>query len=255
MFLIYVDESGDTGVTQSPTRHFALSGLVLHELDWLTSLDELVQFRQSLRQKYQLKVREEIHASHMLHKPADLARIPKHQRLLILRDTLDFVGSSPKFTLINVIVDKQQQKYTSPESVFDMAWQCLIQRFYNAISKRSLSGARNPQDHGLLVVDKTDEARLRGLTRRMRRFNPVPSMYGGSARQLPTHLLVEDAVHRDSKHSLFIQLVDVCCFFLYQKQQPAGYIKRKGARNWFDRLDPVLLKQASRTDPQGIVRV
>jgi len=36
MFLMYVDESGDTGLTNSPVDYFVLSGLIIHELRWRT---------------------------------------------------------------------------------------------------------------------------------------------------------------------------------------------------------------------------
>ncbi len=45
MYLMYVDESGDIGLTGSPTRYFVLTGLVLHELRWRQTLDELIAFR------------------------------------------------------------------------------------------------------------------------------------------------------------------------------------------------------------------
>lgn len=32
MYLMYVDESGDSGLLGSPTRYFVVSGIVLHEL-------------------------------------------------------------------------------------------------------------------------------------------------------------------------------------------------------------------------------
>lgn len=34
MYLMYVDESGDIGLVNSPTHYFVLVGLVLHELRW-----------------------------------------------------------------------------------------------------------------------------------------------------------------------------------------------------------------------------
>ena len=34
MYLMYVDESGDVGMVNSPSRYFVLVGLVLHELRW-----------------------------------------------------------------------------------------------------------------------------------------------------------------------------------------------------------------------------
>lgn len=42
MYLLYVDESGDTGHVNSPTKHFVLSALVIHEDQWLNILDDLV---------------------------------------------------------------------------------------------------------------------------------------------------------------------------------------------------------------------
>ncbi|SDF02686.1 DUF3800 domain-containing protein [Sporolituus thermophilus] len=32
MYFLYVDESGDTGIVDSPTRYYVLAGLVVHEL-------------------------------------------------------------------------------------------------------------------------------------------------------------------------------------------------------------------------------
>lgn len=49
MYLMYVDESGDTGILNSPTRYFILSGIIIRELKWRDTLDELVLFRKYLR--------------------------------------------------------------------------------------------------------------------------------------------------------------------------------------------------------------
>ncbi|TVQ88161.1 MAG: DUF3800 domain-containing protein [Deltaproteobacteria bacterium] len=253
MFLLYVDESGDIGLNGSPCDHFCLSGLVVHELRWQQTLDAIIAFRRHLRSEYGLKLREEIHAAHFLHKPRELARIPKSMRLRLLRDVLDFQASLPDVNVINIALDKSVR---SPGfDVFDFSWKALVQRFHNTISHLNFPGPANATDMGLLIVDRTDEKKLRAMTRRMRRFNPVPSSYGMGSRNLMINTLVEDPVHRDSLHSYFIQLADVNAYFLFQKLSPCGYVKRKGARNYFDRLGPILCKQASRSDPQGIVRL
>lgn len=253
MYLIYVDESGDPGMKGSPTRYFVLSGLVVHELRWLATLDAIVDFRRHLRARYGLKLREEIHASDFIHRPGAVARIKKSVRLRILRDVLDFEAALPDVNVINIVLDKSSK--TLPFNAFEMAWTVLIQRFHNTISYRNFPGPQNPQDLGLLIVDRTDEKRLRGLLRRMRRFNPVPSMFGIGTRQIPVGTIAEDPNPRESMHSYFTQLSDVNAFFLTQKQVPSGYVKRKGGRNYFDRLDPILCKVASQSDPQGIVRI
>jgi hypothetical protein len=45
MYMMYVDESGDPGMTGSPTRYFVLSGVVVHELGWRDYLEQLLDFR------------------------------------------------------------------------------------------------------------------------------------------------------------------------------------------------------------------
>jgi len=89
----------------------------------------------------------------------------------------------------------------------------------------------------------------------MSAYNPISNRGGLGYRNLPLTTLVEDAVHRNSLHSYLIQLSDVNAYFLYQKLAPNAYVKKKGAKNYIDRLDSVLCKVASSTDPLGIVRL
>jgi len=72
MYLMYVDESGDTGIQNSPTRYFVLSGIVLHELRWRPILESLVNLRKELRDVKGLKLREEIHSRDFISSPGEL---------------------------------------------------------------------------------------------------------------------------------------------------------------------------------------
>lgn len=172
MYLLYVDESGDIGLQGSPSTFFALSGFVVHELRWQAVLDSVVTFRRALKARYGLMLREELHAHAFLHKPGPLARIRKDLRLRILRDALDFQSAIPDVSVISVLVEKKGKP--AGYDVFENAWTCLVQRFHNTISHKNFPEPQNPQDLGLLVTDKTDEPKLRLLTRRMHRYNPVP---------------------------------------------------------------------------------
>jgi hypothetical protein len=49
MYLMYVDESGDCGMTKSPSRYFVLTGLVVHEVRWTDCLEKLIEFRRRMR--------------------------------------------------------------------------------------------------------------------------------------------------------------------------------------------------------------
>jgi hypothetical protein len=189
----------------------------------------------------------------MIHRPGALKRIPKSLRLRLLRDVLDFEAALPDVSIVNVVVDKQGKP--AGYDVFENAWRALVQRLHNTMSHRNFPGPQNPADLGVLVVDQTDEVKLRGLMRRMRVYNPIPSRFGPVPRSILLTTVVEDAIHRDSVHSYFLQLSDVNAFFLYQKHAPNSYVRRRGARQYFNRLGPILCTVASATDPQGIVRL
>lgn len=251
MYFLYADESGDVGLQNSPTDFFCLSGIVFHELRWHDTLEAIIQFRRAMRDRYNLKLRDEIHEADFIHHPGEMARIAKSMRLRILREVIDFQASIPDINIINVVVDKRNK--TAGQDIFEIAWTTLIQRFHNTLSHKNFPGPQNADDKGLLVVDQTDEVKLRNLSRRMRRYNPIPSAYGAGTFAVPITTIVEDAVHRNSGHSYFIQLADVNAYFLQQKYAACSYVKRKGGNNYFSRLDPVLCRVASRSHPEGIV--
>ena len=256
MYLLYVDETGDSGIANSPSRYFALSGLVIHELRWRAYLDDLIDFRKQMRQRYTLKLREEFHAAAMITRPGDLVRIRRHERLAMIRHFADRIAAMADASIINVLVDKQNKR---PDyDVFGMAWKALIQRFENTIRHHNFPGPGNTDDKGLLLCDHTEDKKLRLLLRQMRRFNPIPNqmaMYGPGHRDIPLLAIIEDPNFRDSEHSYFIQTVDLASFLLYQHHAPNAYMKANGGQNYFTRLRPILCVCASPRDPDGIVRL
>lgn len=251
---MYVDESGDPGLDNSPSDYFILSGLIIHESRWQKFLDDLIDFRRWLKDRYSLKIREEIHSSHMVGRQAGkLSRIAKYERLAILRNCIDWLESYSDLNIITVVVDKRDKK--SEYDVFDNAWQALIQRFENTVRRRNFPGSPNDSDMGVAIVDNTNGGKLTRLMRKMRRFNPVPGKDGQSSRNLTIHHIVEDPIMRDSSNSLIIQMVDVVAYCAMQKFKSSSYMKKKRGNLYYDRLNTSLCKVASSSDPQGIVRL
>jgi hypothetical protein len=252
--MIYVDESGDPGLINSPSRYFILSGLVAHELRWQECLKQLYDFRKKVAQRFGLRVREEIHAADLINRPGKLQRIHKADRLAILRLFLKEIASLPEVSAINVIVDKQGKP---PDTdVFEVAWQALIQRFENTISKRNFPGPKNSDERGIIFSDETDVKKLRSLLRRMRYFNYIPNQpgYGKGARNIPVKYVIEDPVHRRSHDSFLVQVADAMAYALLQHERPCGYMRKKGGYRYFELLQPILCTVAAASDPLGIVR-
>ena len=250
---MFVDESGDTGLINSPTDFFVLSGLVIHESRWKDVLQKLLDYRQAMKLKFGLKLREEIHASELINHPGPLARLEKYQRLEILRDFADALAATQDIRLLNVVVDKKKQAPTY--DVFQHAWTALIQRFENTISHRNFPGCFSEQS-GMLLCDHTDDKKLTSLVRRMRTYNPIPNQlqHGPGYRNLGLRLVIEDPVFRESDKSQFIQAVDMCAYLLQQQNKPSKFIKKKGGNNYFNRLAPICCLVASK-NPNGVVRL
>lgn len=250
MYLMYVDESGDTGLTNSPSRYFALTGIVVHESDWRDFISQLLAFRKTLKSVYGLGVRTEIHSSEFMRKPVD--GLTKYARLAILRNTLDEIAKLPNISITSVIVDKLGKPVEY--DVFQNAWGVLFQRFENTLHFANFPG-KHSEDFGMVLTDATAGGKLTRMVRRMSVFNPIPSSFGGASRNIPIRKIIEDPHGKDSKDSLPVQMADVCAYFLLQRFAPNGYVQRKGAHNYFDRLKPVLNVHATRTNSLGIVQI
>lgn len=255
MYLMYVDESGDSGLDKSPTMYFVLTGLILHELRWEANLNNLIGFRRNLRQQFGMKLREEFHASELINKPGELDRISKPDRLRMIRLFANLLPTMNDVSLINIVVDKSTK--TAGYDVFEMAWKTLIQRFENTVATGNFPGPRNPDERGIIICDHTGDERLMQIIRRLHHPNPVPHTAdpGTGYRNIPIQYLIEDPNFRDSGHSYFIQAVDLAAFLLYQHLQPSTYMRKKAGHAYFMRLQPILCTVASRGDPLGIVRL
>lgn len=242
MYIMYVDESGDPGPINSPTKHFYLSAIIVHEAYWLNMLDDLIIFKKSLNVRYKLLFKEEIHASVFLGgRQTTRHKINRYDKLDLLKKCLDWLGARTDISIMTVKVDKSVNK-----DPFERAWQLLLQRFENTLLHKNFPGPFN-NDKGMVFSDNTNGQKLIKLVRQMRRYNPIPNMqrYGGGFRNIPLRSIIEDPNFRDSKHALFLQMVDVSVYFAKQYFEPNAYILKKGARTFYGRLNAVINKHVS----------
>lgn len=250
MYLMYVDESGDDGNNTVQSKYFCLSGLVVHESQWRTLVDRLLAYRRTMRDVYGLPLRPEIHSVEFLRK--NEFGIEKHRRLAILRNGLDELAKLNFVSLTHIVVDKEGKP--AGYDVFGSAWRTLFQRFENTLVNGNFpEGYR--RSFGLVFTDATSGNKLRTIMRRMSVYNPIPNRYGGGYRDMPIQRVIEDPTERDSRMSLPIQACDLAAYFLTQYLRPNGYIRKKRASNYFERLQPVLNTKASSSNRLGIVKI
>lgn len=252
MYLMYVDESGDPGLINSPTTHFCLSGLVVHEARWREFINALLAFKKSMRRVHGLRVRQELHASEFINSRAFDA--PRHVRLAVLRNTLDELAKLDYISITNVVVSKAGKP--AGYDVFNKAWMTLFQRFENTLRYGNYPGGHQ-NDNGIVITDATNGTALLRMVRKMAVINHVPNQpqFGAGSRNIPIVRIVEDPHGKDSRDTLALQAVDVVSYFLGQKFNANSYIRRKGAVHHFDRLLPVLNLRASSGRNLGIVTI
>ena len=249
---MYVDESGDAGLNTIQTRYFCLSGIVVHESEWRNFINRLISFRKVLKSVYGLPIRAELHASEYIRR--QIFNIPKHDRLAILRNTLDEMAKINFISITNVVVDKQGKPDTY--DVFESAWGTLFQRFENTLNHGNFPGGHK-SDYGIIITDATAGKKLTRIMRRMAVYNYIPNSppFGLGSRNIPIIKIIEDPSERDSADSLPIQACDVSAYFLQQRYNPNAFIRKKRAVRYFDRLAPILNTRASRFNRLGVVEL
>ncbi len=258
MYLMYVDECGDSGLQSTSSRYFILSGMVLHEAYWTDTMERIAAMRKRLEESYGFNAMRELHAGEMMGRTSKkYADIKKQDRAAMFRHVLDFESTLDCARVINVVVDKENKAFGF--NPFEVAWDTLINRFENTIQHGNFPhpyGTEKPpfDEKGLLIVDQTDEKKLRALIRHMRHANSIPSMITrGSLVRHNLKRVIEDPLHKQSEWSPIIQLCDANSYFLKQTLEPNSTVKKFKMRNLFYRLRPILLTQASGSNEFGIV--
>jgi len=233
MYLLYVDESGDVGIQNSPTKYFVLSAIIVHESTWRKTLDQLVVFRKQLRETKGLKLREEIHCTELINKPKELVRIKRNDRLDIIKKCIDWLNNQENIKIFSIVKYK-----TNPnEDVFDRTWFQLLYTFEKHLKSEQL------KEKGIILSDNTDGEKLRNLIRKQRheKNNNIDK-------------IIEDPIFRDSRNSLLHQMNDVIAYCVRQNFEPNAYMKKKGGHNYYQRLKNVVIK-SDLCDINGIIMI
>jgi len=210
-----------------------------------------------MRTNYGLPIRTEIHAAEFINRRVSAVGgrlISRQDRLSILQDVLDELARTNFISITNVVVRKSDKvSRVPPYDIFDVAWGTLFQRFENTMGYANFPG-QFKDDYGMVITDATAGKKLLRKVREMAAYNPIPNdtAFGGGYRNLPIVRVIEDPYGKDSSETLPIQMADVAAYFLHQRLRPNSFVQRMNARQYFDRLLPVLNIHASRANQFGV---
>ena len=259
MHIAYYDESGDDGFPSYSSPLFVLTGVYLHYMKWKDAYAAIRDFRSELRKRFGLPIKWEIHTKHLVlnKKPYGSLGLPVGERIRIIDLCCDLIAGLD-VKIVNVVIVKPRIR-NSDYDILDRALTYSVQRIENDLDPSS-----HPENQFVIITDEGRVGKMRKTTRRIQRYNPIPSKFGPTTYRREIQSLIEDPLPKDSKESYFIQLADLVAYIVYlyavTKTRAGTFPKRmpsevtpEQVRLWLESLKPSLNLEASRSDPYGIV--
>lgn len=208
MYLVYIDESGDPGVTNSPTSSYILSGVKIPAEHWHDAQARLHSFRQRMRDHLGLKLASEIHAAEFLGGAKVFMGLESRQRLRVALWLMKELGEVPGLSCHSVACLKQAE----PEPV-QACWRHLMADL--------TSSSTGPM---LVIADVGEADAIKTAMSAFRARHPRES------------LIIEDPFHRDSRHSYFLQAADLVAYLQRQRHHPNALFRARQPEELFSML-------------------
>lgn len=205
-YFAYFDETGDDGLVKYSCDHFVLTGIYMPSEKWQGNYEKLKEMRRSLRDEFALHVTEEFHTKQFLSNKNPYRNYgwSKQQKQDILKQ-YTITLASLDMQCMNVIIDKTKVK--SPTyHVLEKALTYSVQRIENDSAGKWKY---------VILSDKGRVGIMSHTARKIRAFNPIPSMFGSDYRNQPIKNMLEDILEKDSKESYFIQASDFISYFAH----------------------------------------
>lgn len=235
MYIIYVDESGDIGLQNSPTSHFVLACVLVHDSEWLLTLDRLVDLRRDLYTKYGISTREELKSTFLAGGRGVMRALKwdRERRMALLREIIQYEAQRLPVKTFAIAIDKNSATQRG-WGVREAAWTFTFQR---------INRFCEPNEYAVIFPDEGDIGFPTKLLRKMRRFSYIPNYYGKGSRSYRVQRIVEDLNFRNSSDSYFLQLADWNAYVA----QRSSYVSPTSETpdNLWDELEPVHIRQVN----------
>lgn len=242
--LSYIDESGDTGFgEQRSSTTYTLGCVVINSSHWGGVLDEYVEFRRRLKNKFKIPVRAELKANFVLRGNGTLKHLnlSPAERGLIFRSHVKFVADNPYIHVFAVVATKSGR--ISGHELFQVSWVRLFQRLERTSEALGSSTVQ-------LIHDQGEDESIRKLARWSRRRLSAGSQTGSGSVDRPFKNLVEDPVSRDSRASYFVQMADFAAYAAYRRLHPGSEkIQQIIPHKTWDLYGDALLTRVTNTRP------
>lgn len=238
MHLIYVDESHDQKLC-------VFSALAIPADKWRDAFTEVRKFRRRLRETDGIFVYVEMHAWKFVSGRGRIApgTVTKGRRCRIFGETLRLMTKLPGARLFNACFPAKEDE-----------------RAFGRLLKRIDRAMTSWDSQAILICDEGKNVAYTRMARRMQSYSPIAASLetrtgtGATPQNVPIKRIIEDPFFKRSEQSYFIQLTDFTAYALLRRERPVPSKTKYGIDKAFGKLTEILVREASRGDPEGIIR-
>ncbi|MFM9000828.1 MAG: DUF3800 domain-containing protein [Opitutia bacterium] len=228
MHLLYVDESGDTGLEGSQTRTFTLSGLMVHHAEWHEAHEAIGRMRRRIQEQYGYPRQAELHACEMLGRSHEHHGTRRGQRVQSVLHAVEMIRRERRLTPLRVVVEKGR----GLRDVNRAAWLALL----GAASKHIVSheGHARCSAPGLAVI--CDDHRTAPSAAWLNEINAALNI---------GDLLIDEPFGRDSRQSPLLQLCDLLAYLTKQAFEPNALFRKTRADSMLKRCEALFAEKGA----------
>jgi hypothetical protein len=208
---------------------------------WREYFERVKAWRRALNQSDGILITKEFHATEFVGGRGRLGPnvVGKYRRSRIFLEAMELLNGMEDLRIFNVC------RTSKPE----WALERLITRIHKTMETWD--------SYATLIIDEGKEAETTRLLRKMGVYNPVHVYVAHGQtelKNLPVQRILEDPVFKPSDRSYFVQLADFVAYALLRREKQLASKNRYGYHQMFDKLTDVVAREASRTDPMGVIR-
>ncbi|HEY4025236.1 MAG TPA: DUF3800 domain-containing protein [Candidatus Dormibacteraeota bacterium] len=215
MFLLYVDESGKSGLNDPTQPYFVLAGVVVKNEDWRAIETAFEKAIEAIVPRPGRPPRWELHMADIANGQGHFKATPRRDRRRLCDAVLDLIDEFD-LTLIATIVDKkgmQQKREWAKRPPEDWAYEFLVERYQHLLRRR--------QELGIVVGDEQKGAEA------LNRTSHALWRRSGTSALRKVDRIVETVFFLPSHHSLMLQLADGVAYWCNRAMRAAAARKEE----------------------------
>ena len=209
---------------------------------WNHIFSRIKAFRHYINNEYGIQLHKELHATKFVNGRGQFSKIVgKYQRAEVFRLCLKTLANESNTGI---------HTFSSITDMPDRSLERILTRIHNT--------AEHNDYYALTFFDSGNEISTQKTLRKMRVINYIPSKFSGLygepiTKNVPITRIIADSMFIDSVKDYMIQVVDFIAYAVKTMYEPSSNAIKYDLQDSYRILEPIILKQATKSNELGIV--